>query len=359
MGLHLFSYLVYYPLVMKNPSATLVTNLTDTLRECFAFPSTTNKALVIFDTRSELSQQLTAGYRAVLPEAEFIDFDQADPQVLIARLIGGEGEHPLQAGDLAVLIQSSSFRLNEFRLRIELFKKGLKVIEHVHLGRMSTPQEIDTYIDALAYDKAYLHTTAKKIKELLQSAKTVTLVSGEGGRLVYEGPFEDPKMNIGDYSGGVNMGGQFPIGEVFTEPVDLTKVHGTLEVHAFGGQDFTVKTAQPNILLTVENGMIAGVERSTPDFDAVIAEVEAEEKLCLRELGFGLNRAFTKERTVTDVGTYERICGTHFSLGGKHTIYPKEGFHRKHSRFHVDAFPDTTEVWIDEKKIFANGEYLA
>ena len=42
----------------------------------------------------------------------------------------------LSASDLVVLIQSTSFRLDAFRIRVELFKQSLKVIEHPHLSRM-------------------------------------------------------------------------------------------------------------------------------------------------------------------------------------------------------------------------------
>ena len=60
----------------------------------------------------------------------------------------------LKPSDLVVLVQSTSFRLDAFRIRIELFKRQLKVIEHPHLGRMSG-HEIEYYIDSLAYDPEY------------------------------------------------------------------------------------------------------------------------------------------------------------------------------------------------------------
>ena len=42
----------------------------------------------------------------------------------------------LVPGDLAILIQSTNFRLDAFRIRVELFKRAIKVIEHPHLSRM-------------------------------------------------------------------------------------------------------------------------------------------------------------------------------------------------------------------------------
>ncbi|MBX9869201.1 MAG: hypothetical protein K2X63_05335, partial [Burkholderiaceae bacterium] len=114
--------------------------------------STAQRALVVFDTRSTLAQVLTTAYRACLPGAEFLDFDTQTAEVIMARFAA------LQAQDLVVLVQSTNFRLDAFRIRVELFKRGLKVIEHPHLGRMRG-QEIATYIDALAYDPAYFRDT--------------------------------------------------------------------------------------------------------------------------------------------------------------------------------------------------------
>ncbi len=76
----------------------------------------------------------------------------------------------------------------------------------------------------------------------------------------------------------------------------------------------------------------------------------------IRELGFGLNRALTREKRVTDIGTYERMCGVHLSLGAKHLQYKKPEFPKKQG-FHVDVFIDTQRVEIDGATVFKNGAY--
>jgi hypothetical protein len=88
------------------------------------------RALVVFDTRTALARALVAAYRANLPAAMFIDFDTVAPDDVLATF------RTLAPQDLVVLVQSTNFRLDGFRLRVELFKLGLKVIEHVHLSRM-------------------------------------------------------------------------------------------------------------------------------------------------------------------------------------------------------------------------------
>ena len=110
----------------------------------FAFKHTNaHAAVVVFDTQCELSLMLTAAYRRCLPGAHFIDFDASSPEQVLAILA------PLLASDLVVLIQSTNFRMDAFRIRVELFKRELKVIEHPHLARMRG-QESLTYIDSLA-----------------------------------------------------------------------------------------------------------------------------------------------------------------------------------------------------------------
>jgi hypothetical protein len=103
---------------------------------------------------------------------------------------------------------------------------------------------------------------------------------------------------------------------------------------------------------------VTGVENSIPEFDIVLANIRADEgEVWLRELGFGMNRAFTKEKIVTDIGTYERMCGVHLSLGAKHSVYKKPQFKRANTRHHVDVFADTHEVLLENEIIFKNDEW--
>ena len=71
-------------------------------------------------------------------------------------------------GDLVVLVQSTNFRLDGFRLRVELFKLGLKVIEHVHLSRMPGAQG-EHYIEALAYDPHYFRGVGHALKRRIDA----------------------------------------------------------------------------------------------------------------------------------------------------------------------------------------------
>ena len=309
-------------------------------------------ALVVHDRRCPLARALAEGYRRNLPGATFIDFDSVAPDAVLAAF------RCMASSDLVVLIQSTSFRLEAFRIRVELFKLGLKVIEHVHLSRMPGIQGAH-YIASLAYDPAYYRTTGQALKARIDACASATLDSGDGAMLVYASKLEPAKLNIGDYSGMNNIGGQFPIGEVFTEAQDLEAVNGRVRVHVFGDTAYLVNRPATPITLVIERGRVIDTDNATPEFERLLALIrEGEGDVWVRELGFGMNRAFTREQRVDDIGTYERMCGIHLSLGAKHGVYPKPGFKRKDARYHVDVFAVTEAVYLDADLVYRDGAWL-
>lgn len=310
---------------------------------------TDRRAVVVADERTALSRTLAEAYRACLPNATYVSFDSVSPEQVLQSFAD------LTAGDLVVLIQSTNFRLGEFRIRVELFKRGLKVIEHPHLGRM-LENEFGTYIDALAYDPAYYRGVGGALKRLIDAAPGAVVDSG-GERLVYSSALEPAKLNVGDYTGMVNVGGQFPIGEVFTEARQLESVNGRVRIFVFGDTEFCVNVPPAPITLEIERGRVVRAIDSTPAFDRVIAQIQADEEVLVRELGFGMNRALTAERRVSDIGTYERMCGIHLSLGAKHGVYAKPDLNRRHTRYHVDVFAITEAVTLGETVVFRDGAY--
>lgn len=318
------------------------------------------RALVVWDAGSALAVTLAAAYRRCLPAAAFLQFDGVEPEAV------RDAFEEYGAGDLVVLIQSTSFRLGAFRIRLELFRRGLKVVEHPHLARMPGDEGL-IYIDALAYDRAYYRGAGRALQERITRAGRGVVESGRslpaGGDdtdlLIYPAGFEPAKVNIGDYTGMRNVGGQFPIGEVFTESADLEAVHGRVRITHFGDTTFSVNRPAHPITLVVERGRVVAALDSTPEFDRVLAEIrEAEGEVWLRELGFGLNRAMSQERTVTDIGTYERMCGVHLSLGAKHATYNKPQIRKKTARFHVDVFAQAERVLLDEDVVFEDGAWV-
>ena len=309
------------------------------------------RVLVVYDRGCPLSACLTDAYRLCLPGAPFIDFDAVETQSIFSLF------EQLSPSDLVVLIQSTSFRLEAFRIRVELFNRSLKVIEHPHLSRISAGEEL-FYVESLAYDPAYYRGVGEMLKDRLERAKRGVVDSG-GEELVFDSGFEPVKMNVGDYRNTKNVGGQFPIGEVFTEARDLEAVNGSVRIFAFGDADFLLNTPEKPITLEVRRGRVVSAAGSTPEFDKVLSAIREEEgEVWLRELGFGMNRAFTHERTVGDIGTYERMCGVHLSLGAKHGLYKKPQIKRKEAKFHVDVFAVTERVLLDGEVVYCDGGWI-
>ena len=222
-------------------------------------------------------------------------------------------------------------------------------------GEIPTP-----HIDALAYDPAYYRGVGNALKQKIDAASSGVVDSGNGARLVFASPFESAKLNVGDYSEMKNVGGQFPIGEVFTEAKDLEAVSGQVRIFIFGDTTFSVNRPDQPITLVVEKGQVVDALDSTPEFEQGLANGRADEGgvVWLRELGVGMNRAFTKDRTVNDIGTYERMCGIHLSLGANHGIYGKPPFKRGDGQHHVDVFAVTDAVLLDDEVVYRDGNWV-
>jgi aminopeptidase len=308
------------------------------------------KALVVYDTSAGLARILTEAYRTVLPHATFIDFDTVTKEDIIGAF------NSMEPNDLVVLIQSSNFLLNEFRIRLHLFSKKLKVIEHMHLYR-NTEDVWDVYIEALAYDTSWYRTVGPKLKARLENIQELCILA-PGTALTFSGGVESPKLNIGDYRGMENIGGTFPIGEVFTEGKDFSRINGSVMIYAFAGGDFCVGMYEP-FRVDITEGIVSGWGDNAPKaFIDIVAMVRSYERPLIREIGFGLNRAITKERYLEDITAFERILGLHLSMGEKHSVYKKEGIPTHKTKFHVDLFPLVEKITADGAAIFENGAYV-
>lgn len=308
------------------------------------------KALVVYDTQYGLTNILTEAYRAALPDATFVDFDKTDKAEIIAAF------DAMAPSDLVVLIQSSNFLLNEFRIRLRLFQLKLKVIEHTHLHR-NKEAVWDVYINALAYDPSWYRVIGPKLQAKLAGTEELRIQSGPH-ELVVTGGLESPKPNLGDYRGMENIGGTFPIGEVFTESKDFSKMNGSVLIYAYAGGDFTVQMYEP-FRIDIKEGVVVGWAEDAPQsFVDIVKVIRDYERPLIREIGFGLNRAITKERYIEDITAFERILGMHLSMGEKHSVFKKEDITTHKTKFHVDLFPAVDRTIADGVTIFENRQYL-
>jgi aminopeptidase len=307
-------------------------------------------ALLVADERCELSRLLAAAYAECLPGARVMSFDEVTPEAVKAACL------ELNAGDLAVLIQSSVFRLPEFRTRVELFRRDIKVIEHCNLERIEA-HEVEHYVAAMAYDPGYYRGVGHALKARMDAASSVR-VESLGDNLRFDCPLEVAKLNIGDFAGLKNTGSMFPIGEVFSEARDLTRVDGRVNIYGFADTSFRLNVPEAPITMVVERGRVVRALNSSDEFERVLSLIRADEgEVWLRELGFGMNRAFSRNRRVSDVGAFERVCGVHLSLGARHGVYKKPHLNPREVRYHVDTFVVTDRVLLDDDVVFAEGAW--
>ncbi len=325
-------------------------HLGDTLR--IAMQHTAQRALVVFDQDSAAAQLVVAGYRAALPSAEFLVFGELPAAELIATFA------TLQAEDLVILVQTQSFRLEAFRIRVELFKRNIKVLEHANLARLHDDAELARYIAALAYDTAYYRGTGGALKKAVDAATHIEIYSGAATTLQVHGGVEPAKINLGDFSSLPNTGSLFPIGEIFTEAKDLEQVAGAVQLFGFADLLGNMHFVEQPITLIIESGRVVDSLDSNAAFTAVLDGIRAAEgEIWVRELGFGMNRALGPTQRVSDVGAFERQCGVHLSLGAKHGVYKKPSLRHKLARYHVDVFPLLERVVLDGVDVFVNGAW--
>lgn len=305
--------------------------------------------LLMYDEESFMSCMLLAGYRALLPDAALLSVQGGTPESLRARL------DQVPSGALVVLLQTTPFSMNGHRIRVELWARGVKVIEHSNLGRIS-PDEVEHYIDAMAYDPTYYRGLGEQLRARLDTASRVVVHSGASEPLVFASSFEPCKLNTGDYRAMKNWGSQFPIGELFTEATTLENVSGHVRIYAFCDRAFFVNVPPAPITLVVHGGLVVSTINSTPAFDDVLAQITLDEGCVrVRELGLGMNRAMGPHAIVRDMGAFERAVGVHVSLGQKHGVYKKPHLPPKTARHHVDVMVALDAMDINDARVFASG----
>ncbi|CAF1071310.1 unnamed protein product [Rotaria sordida] len=322
------------------------------------------RVYILYDEDVELTQILTAAYADIANEhtnIDFTNFNHHTADDILAHLA------TLKANDCVILIQSQQFRLNEYRIRLELFKRNIKTIEHLHLNIIK-PEEYKNYVESLAFSPVKYRDLALRIKDKLDKCQKVLVECQDGSQCEYTGGMNDCKLNIGDYKGMSGIGGTYPIGEVFTESRDLSKVNGQMSIWAYPSLAKTLEIPPEPIVLTIKNGLIEfdpenGIypKNSTETFNQLLTLIrDGEGEICVREFGLGLNEGMGKSAIVTDVSAFERQHGMHISLGKKHNVYKTSAIKTKQTRFHIDVFIDLKNITIldDNTCLFDDGKYL-
>ncbi|MBI2572544.1 hypothetical protein HYV86_01680 [Candidatus Woesearchaeota archaeon] len=309
------------------------------------------EVILIYDEDSSLSRKLAEGYKEAIANYphRIIKFDPSMGQELKEQML------QVEPGIAIILVQTTSFRISEYRIRLDLNKQKAYVIEHSHLDLIK-PEEEETYLACLTYDHERYKKICDYITPLLQNAAKVEIISHDGSVMTYQGPFEKIYYNIGEIQN--TLGSFYPIGEFFTEPLDLKNVNGTFQIYAYPSDHHETIIEEP-FHINVEGGSIIshdGPERFEVIMDLIRSE-NNDGRVPIREMGFGLNRFIGKHAPLGYVGSHERQLGFHVSLGLKHGIYRKKMPNAVNQRFHIDLFINVGKILVDDVAVFENGEY--
>lgn len=309
--------------------------------------------ILLYDRQSGLACLLAEAYSVNMPRAEKLNFDDEAPEILREKLLS------LSAGSTVVLVQSSNFRLDDFRIRLQLFNAGIGCLEHAHL-KYYEPEEHETYANALEYRGEYYESYGETLAEKLGEAQEMKIISKNGSTLSF-GAMEKAKINHGIFWKQKNRGGAAICGEVFSEAKDFSSVNGELMVSAYPGTDWKVVSCEPFMVKINESILTCDDPKCPPGFRENILDRIANSEdgeVMVREAGFGLNPAISHENILSDISAFERMAGFHMSLGKKHPIYRKKIHKSVVQRFHIDIFADLDQIIIDDKIVYENGSYI-
>lgn len=308
--------------------------------------------MLIFDRKSPLSNFLADAYITNMPTAEKIDFDKSDPEEIIQKLLS------LPAGATVILVQSQDFRLNDFRIRLQLFHNGVGCLEHTHL-QYFYPEEYETYADALVFRGEYYQHLGENLAKKIENCSEMKIFSKDGSVLSF-GKMEECKINHGIFYEQKNRGGAAVCGEVFSEAQDFTEVNGEMSVSCYPDENLRIVVCKPFRVKIQKSILSCNDPLCPPDFRENILERIAHDEdgeVMVREAGFGLNPAISFQNRLADINAFERMAGFHLSLGKKHAIYRHKLPKNVVQRYHIDIFPDLEKIEIDGVTVFEHRAY--
>ncbi|CAF1563525.1 unnamed protein product, partial [Didymodactylos carnosus] len=316
---------------------------------------------ILYDELVLLNQIITAAYSDMFSSRKLIElmnFTKFSTDQILTKL------NELKANDCVVLIQSQQFRFNDYHIRLELFKRKIKIIEHVHLDIIKL-DEYENYVESLVFSPVKYHDLAYGLKSIVDQCQHIQVVCMDGSECYYEGGMNECKLNIGDYEGMSDVGGTYPIGEVFTEAKDLLKMNGNLTIWSYPSLENTVEVPPQPIKLTIKNGQLEfnptnnEPQNCTETFNKLLTLIkDGEGDICVRKFGLGLNEGMGKHAIVQDIFAFERQHGMHISLGKKHNVSKAATIKKKETQFHINVFVDVKTITVDDTIIFDNGKYL-
>lgn len=313
-----------------------------------------NKTILIFDSNSKLSKLISDWYISNLKwkyNSEIYEFSEDKSEFFKEMLLN------LNKNDTVILVQSTNFRMENFRIRILLQQKQIACIEHNHLSYIKE-DEYETYLKSIWFDFEKIDLLSKKFKNLIDNWDTL-IINSSWAKFKISGWFEDMKRNSWIYD-LTSRYATFPAWENFSEAKIFENVNWELYIKSFPGFDFVVRHLDDPFKITIKNSIITDYSKNTPtDFIEVYDKIkQSEGEVMIRELWFGLNPEISFENRLNDVNAFERMQGFHLSLWKKHNIYRKKLDKNTVQRYHIDIFPVVDSILLDWAEIYNQKWFL-
>jgi hypothetical protein len=348
-------------IINKETKKKLINNCYNILTQNFKVIRDKSNILIIYDNKTALSKLLKIGYKNAINKIK----EKENPNIIFKEINFYKETNEnikdkiskLKEKDLVILIQSSSFRMSKYRWRTELYKLGLKIIEHSHLEKNKLT-EIKTYINSIEPNLEYYLNLKEKLIPKLEKAKSIQLISSDNSKLEFK-KLDEIYDNIAYFEDKENYGTRFPVGEFLTESLNLEELNGEFLLYAYPDTRNFLHILKKPFKCKIEKGILTFNEgpKKFKELLEMISNEHPEKKVMIRELGLGLNKNISRKNKLSDVSSFERIQGIHLSLGMKHQIYAKKlysTFGRKfNQRYHIDVFLDIEKIYLnnDENEI--------
>lgn len=380
---------MHYEIAKAAASTVLFKSLLGVRSGCA--PKIQTKALIVTDKRPcKVALELAQAYCDLMAESSSsiigskIDFGAQTFKDDVERFFTGSEEQ----NKVVILVENGAFQneLHQYRLRLELFRHGIRVAEHCHLKTME--EESTNYFNACCLDPYAAQKEGMELRNALAGAVlpyddilrlmgkeelispgtpqpsivAYDLVVTSGAQnehsLTFEAGLEPCLLNTGLYPSAsaeasqftesfgtspprqLSVGGTFPVGEVITESIDLGGVGGSAEVFAFPTTERRMCIIQREdplqklLRVDVEAGTIASLRDASEEgvwgkekdqLQSVLNLIQSVEgDVWIRELGIGLNPHLGMKAPLSDVTSFERQRGIHVSLGKRHPLFPKK-----------------------------------
>lgn len=252
-----------------------------------------------------------------------------------------------------VIVMAISGKLGSMKVLGKSFRRYVRSFGHrfastVSLQEMQTDR-FSSLVSAVDVDYPALQATGKAIKERLDNASELRLVTPAGTDLVVDIRQKFAVENTGNYS-TVRSGGNIPCGEVYIAPRGKF-ANGRVVIDASVKiRDDTLLVKEP-VVLTVRDGTVVGIDGGAEAelFKKSLARAERDSKFPwgirrLAEVGIGINsKATIAGPTIIN----EKALGTAHVATGSNVWFGGSVF----AVSHFDLVMRNPSVYLDKKRL--------